>query len=124
MLALRKVKGEVVPQYAGLTRKRFDNEVFNRSNLLKYRRAMGAAKRVQPVLFLIVPPHGKGKVSRKYIGELETFLIQAGSVRNPEFSNVKGKPRPKWFIRGVTGRGAGKPPAAARKLREAMGITG
>jgi hypothetical protein len=124
VFALRRVKGETVPQYVGLTRRRFDDEVFNRSNLVKYRNAMAKTKRGQPVLFLIVSPQGKGKVSRKYIGELENFLIQAGSARNPEFRNVKGVPRPKWLIRGVTGRRAGKPPTAARKLREAMGITG
>ena len=124
VFGLRRVKGAVVPQYVGLTWKRFDNEVFNRSNLVKYRNAVDAASRGQPVLFLIVPPHGKGKVSRKYIGEVESFLIQAGSARNPGIRNVKGRPRPKWLIRGVTGRRPGKSPTAARELREAMGITG
>jgi hypothetical protein len=122
VFALRRKKGSIVPHYVGLTKRRFDREVFNRSNLRKYRGAVsnGSGK---PVLFLVVPRHGKGKVSRKYIGELETFLIQAASVVNPDVSNVKGVPRPKWSIYGVTGRRPGKPPEAAEKLRKALGIT-
>lgn len=120
---VRRAKGELVPQYVGLTRRRFDSEVFNPSNLVKYRNAMSKTGRRTPALFLIVPPHGKGKVSRKFIGELEDFLIQAGSARNSQFRNVKGVPRRKWLIQGVTGRAAGKPPMAARRFREAMGIS-
>lgn len=123
VFALLKVKGEVIPQYIGLTKRRFDNEVFNRSNLVKYQQAMGNLARGRPTLFLIVPPHRKGKISRKYIGELEHFLIQAGSARNPDVRNVKGKPRPKWLIRGVTDRRPGKASVPAR-FREMMGITG
>lgn len=123
VFALRKVKGEMIPHYVGLTKRRFDNEVFNRSNLVKYQRAMNEVARGRPVLFLIVPPHGKGKVSKKYIGPLEHFLIQAGSARNPDVRNVKGVPRPKWLIRGVTGTRAGKASVPARRFRETMGIT-
>lgn len=122
VFALRKVKGEMIPHYVGLTERRFDNEVFNRSNLAKYQRAMKGIVRGRPVLFLVVPPRGKGKVSKKYIGPLEHFLIQAGSARNPDLRNVKGVTRPKWLIRGVTGRRAVKAAVPARRFRETMGI--
>ena len=73
-------------------------------------------------MFLITPPDRKGKVSKSYIGELESLLIQTASARNPDLQNWKGVDRPKWLIRGVTGRKPGKTTIAARKFRSAMGI--
>ncbi len=116
----------IVPQDVGLTLKRFDREVFNRSNLVKYRTAMGQSGRIKPVLFLVVPPseaHVDKTVSETYIGELETFLIQAGMARNPDFTNVKGARRPRWVIRGVTGREPRTLTDAAKSFRKVMGIT-
>lgn len=84
----------MVPHYVGLTRRRFDGEVFSRSNLRKYVRAHRANKTHRAVVFLVAHPRRKGKTNGKYIGELETFLIQAGSVENPEIQNTKGAPRP------------------------------
>jgi hypothetical protein len=60
------------------------DEVFNPSNILKYRRAIETTRRGHPVLFLIVPRQRGTKVSKRHIGEVETFLIQAGAARNPE----------------------------------------
>ncbi len=120
VFALRSVKGNVVPEYVGLTRRGFAKEVFNPSNLKKYRRALSASPRHRPVLFLIAHPKRNGKLNRMYIGELETFLIQAASARNPEVKNTKGVFRPKWKIRGVTGRRPEKPPRAAAQFRAAM----
>jgi hypothetical protein len=74
------------------------------------------------LLFLVTPPKRKGKLNRSYISELESFLIGAASARNPELQNWKGVDRPKWLIRGVTERKPGKPPSAAQKFRDAMGI--
>jgi hypothetical protein len=37
VFALRRVKGALVPHYVGLTKRRFDDEVFNPSNRRKYR---------------------------------------------------------------------------------------
>jgi len=122
VFALRSKKGGFLPAYIGLTRRGFWKEVFNPSNLEKYCRAVSDARGHRPVLFLVAHPKAKGKLNRTYIGELETFLIQAGSTRNPDIRNTKGVPRPKWRIRGVTGRRPGKPPAAATKLRATMGL--
>ena len=62
VLALQRVKGAFFPQYVGMTKGRFDFEVFNRSNLVKYRKIMNnpERRRWKPVLFLIVPSHRKG----------------------------------------------------------------
>ena len=123
VFALESTKGNITPAYVGLTRRGFSKEVFNPSNLRKYCRALRDGRRRSPVLFLIVHPSAKGKLNRTYVGELETFLIQAGSAKNPEIRNTKGVARPKWRIRGVTGRRPGKQPIAATKLRSAMGIS-
>ena len=122
VLALKSVKHSLTPCYVGLTKRRFRDEVFNRSNLLKYRAAIAQNKRHRVVMFLITPPDRKGKVNQSYIGELESFLIGVASARNPELQNWKGVDRPKWLIRGVTGRTPIKPTVAAQKFRAAMGI--
>jgi hypothetical protein len=105
VLALRRVKGAFFPQCVGMTKGRFDSEVFNRSNLLKYRKIVNQPerRRCKPVLFLIVPSRRKGKVNRMFIRPLERFLIQVGSARNSAIANRKDVHRPKWSIRGVTG---------------------
>jgi hypothetical protein len=122
IFALQSPKGRIAPAYVGLTRRRFDGEVFNPSNVRKYARAQRAKKSHRPVIFLVVHPHRKGKTNGKYIGELETFLIQAGSAENPDIQNTKGVSRPKWRVRGVTGRDPGKPTSAARLLRKCLAI--
>jgi hypothetical protein len=122
VFALAGSKRNFVPYYVGLTESRFDREVFNPSNLRKYRRAIRESKKGRAALFLIVPASRKGKPSGKHFSEIEQFLIRAGAARNPEITNVKGQWRPKWTIQGVTGRSAGKPPRPARKLRKAMGL--
>jgi hypothetical protein len=122
VFALRSTKGRFVPAYVGLTRRGFAKEVFNPANLKKYCRAVANAPRCRPVLFLIAHPKAKGKLNRGYIRELETFLIQAGSRKNPDITNTKGVPRPKWKIGGVTGRRPGKPPAPARQLSATMAL--
>jgi hypothetical protein len=122
VLALKSVKGSLTPIYVGLTKRRFRDEVFNRSNLSRYGAAIAQSTRSRVVMFLITPPGRKGKVDKSYIGELESFLIQAASARNPELQHWKGVDRPKWLIRGVTGRAPGKTTIAARRFRAAMGI--
>jgi hypothetical protein len=121
VLALEKVKGELMPCYVGLTKRTFREEVFNRSNLLKYGAALAPNKRHGLMMFLITPPDSS-KMSKSYIGALESFLIQAASAQNPDLQNWKGVDRPKWLIRGVTGRTPVKPTMASRKFRAAMGI--
>lgn len=120
VFAVRGVKGIITPHYVGLTRKRFDREVFNRTNLPKYLSALSDHRRGRPVLFIIAHPH-QAKINGTYIGEVENFLIQAGWARNPALQNKKGIHRPKWLIRGVI-RSIGKPSQAARQLRSVMGI--
>ena len=122
VLALETVKHELTPCYVGLTRRTFRDEVFNRSNVLKYTASLASNKRHRLVMFLITPPDRKGKVSKSYIGELESFLIGAAQAQNPDLQNWKGVDRPKWLIRGVTDRTPGKATVAARKFRAAMGI--
>jgi hypothetical protein len=120
VFAIRSGKS-LLPHYVGLTTKCFAGEVFNRTNLPKYARAVRGRKLRRPVLFLITHP-ARTKVNERFIAELENFLIQAASARNPALQNVKGVSRPKWLIRGLTGRSNGKPTQAARELRVAMGF--
>jgi len=114
--------GGIIPHYVGLSTTGFKREVFNPSNLRKYRDAMSDYDRGRPVLFLVAHPHRKGKISYSRIRDVENFLIQAGWARNPDLQNKKGIHRPKWVIGGVIRSVAGKPTMAARRLRAAMGI--
>jgi hypothetical protein len=120
VLALESVHGSLTPCYIGLTRRRFRDEVFNRSNLSKYRAALALNETHRVVMFLITVPARKGKVSKSEIGELESLLIPSASARRPELHKPKEGGRPNWLIRWVKGRPSGT--LAARKFLAAMGI--
>lgn len=104
-----------------MTTKRFDREVFTRDNVRKYRNALRERRRGYPVLFVVAHPI-RTQINTKNIAEVEDFLIQTASVRNPAVQNVKGIRRPKWLIRGVVRSARGKPTSAARRLRSTLSL--
>jgi hypothetical protein len=120
VFALRRPKGTCVPHYVGRTKARFDREVFNRSNLVKFARVLSSAGKQHPVLFLVTTPSAGSKSVRKAINEAEAYLIRAGQNANPNIQNSKGTFRPKWEIPGVVGRTKGKQPSAARAFKKML----
>jgi hypothetical protein len=120
VFAVRRGKA-ITPHYLGLTTKRFDREVFNPANVRKYRNALRERRRGYPVLFIVAHPT-RTQINTKNIAEVEDFLIQTASVRNPAVQNVKGVRRPKWLIRGIVRSTPGKPTWAARQLRSTLSL--
>ena len=64
----------------------------------------------------------KGKVNKRAIAKVESFLIQNAMKKNPNLSNIKGKKEEHWIIEGVIRSGKGKAPLAAKKFKSAVGL--
>jgi hypothetical protein len=124
VFAVRAGKG-YTPIYVGKTdTQTFEGEAFtvtNRAN--HYNPALLDYDRGKAVLFLIVHPSGKGAVNKKFINEIETFMIDIASIKNPDLSNVKKRRQRGWRIKGAvrSHKGEGKK-ADARALRAAVGL--
>jgi hypothetical protein len=75
-----------------------------------------------PIIYFVVHPAQKGPTNIKQIRDIEDFLIQAGTAKNPDLQNIKGAQQPLWCIKGVVRSGAGKPNEAEIQLRTLFGI--
>jgi hypothetical protein len=108
------------PLYVGKAegKKGFEQEVFAPSKLLKYYEAIFSKKHKKTgkygffflVLDRTLSSGKKGKVkdyNRKAIGELETYLIHQGYIKNPDILNYHQTEinMPVWEIDGEKGQG-------------------
>ena len=121
LFGIRAGKG-FSPLYVGSATKTFKQECFNPSNRHKYLDGLADYKKCSPVMFFVVHPKQAGKTNIKEIEEIETFITQLASEKNPNLKNVKGAKRPKWSIKGVIRSGKGKPNGSAKLLRQAIGL--
>jgi len=74
-------------------------------------------------MFLLALGRRKGPLNRRVIGQVESFLIQIAEAKNQDLSNVQGRKREKWEIKGVLRGGKGRVSADARKFRKAIGLS-
>jgi hypothetical protein len=121
VLGMRAGRG-IVPYYVGKTTNSFEKECFQPTKLLKYDDALAEYRRGRPVIFFIARPVRRGQVKGKEIKQIEDFLIQVASAKNPELLNIKGKNKPKWAIAGVIRGTAGQPSTEAKEFRGMMGL--
>jgi hypothetical protein len=121
VFAIRAGKG-TTPLYVGKATRSFKQECLTPGNVRKLLDGLAAYAKGTPVLFFVRHPSQRGKTNEKQIGEIENFLIQNASIRNPNVQNVHGRKAPKWRIRGVVRSGKGKPTLAESKFRRLMGI--
>lgn len=112
----------VKPIYVGKATVSFKQETFNPTNKHKYHDGFSNYGKGTPVMYFVVHPDQKGPINVKQIGEIETFLIQAGVVRNPDLQNVMGAQRPAWNIKGVIRSSAGKLSSAEVQFRELFNL--
>jgi hypothetical protein len=98
----------LTPIYVGKATKTFKQETFNNSNKVKYHNGFSAYAKGTPVMYFVVHPAQKGPTNNKQIKDIEDFLIQAGTAKNPNLQNIKGAQQPRWSIKGVIRSGAGK----------------
>src|SRR5260370_5211073 len=122
VFAVRAGKGST-PLYVGKATKSFKRECLNPGNIRKLLDALANYAKGTPVLYFVRHPSQRGKTNEKQIGEIENFLIQSTSIRNPDVQNVHGREAPKWEIRGVIRSGQGKPTTPESTFRRLMGVT-
>ena len=122
VFAMRASKG-IRPIYVGKATKSFKQECFAPHKIAcHYGPALSNAGKGTAVMFLVVLERVKGKVSKKGIAKVESFLIQNAMKKNPNLSNIHGKKEEHWTIEGVIRGGKGKASDAARKFRGALGL--
>jgi hypothetical protein len=113
------------PVYVGKTEAQtFEYEAFSKTNRADhYNPALLDYRSGNPVLFLVIHPDGKGAVNKNYVDQIETFVIDIASIKNPDLSNVRKRKKHGWRIRGVVRayKGEGRS-APARDLRRAIGL--
>ena len=110
------------PIYVGKATKSFGQECFTGHKLKHYNRALADYARGTPVLFFVAEPMTKGRANVKAIGEIERYLITLGEAANPQLSNIQGRMRKKWGIRGVVRSGKGKPGKNVSEFRRLMNL--
>lgn len=122
VFAIRAGKG-ITPIYVGKTTRSFASECFADHKIAShYAPALARKGKGTLVMFLLVPRPRRGKPNIRLIKDLETFLIQVASAKNPELSNVQERKEAQWGISGVIRGGQGKPGKAAKALKLAVGI--
>lgn len=112
----------LTPIYVGKATRNFKQETFSQANKHKYHRGFSDYAKGRPVMFFVVHPTQKGKTNTTQIGEIEDFLIQAGTAKNPDIQNVRGTGQPKWSIKGVVRGSAGKRSAAEKNFAKLFDI--
>jgi len=108
-----EIKYHHIPYYIGTTMSSFGTECFSQKNLTRFNVSLSKYNiRHDPSLFFIIPNESENS---KDIKELKTFLIQAGRIVNPVFSDLNGK-LPAWSIKGIINS---NPLKKCRKIKEA-----
>jgi hypothetical protein len=121
VFCLRAGQG-VRPIYVGKSTNSFGQEIFADHKLRHYHSALVQSGRGTAVFYLLCYPEKKGKLNKRHIDQLETFLIKQGKFINPELRNKKKVSIDKWSIKGVIRSKQGKPSAAASDLRATLGL--
>jgi hypothetical protein len=122
VFGIRAGKG-ITPLYVGKTARCFERECFADHKVARhFNPALARKGRGTPVLFFVVPRVRRGKPNGRIIKDLESFLIQVASVKNPRLSNVQERKEARWGICGVLRGGQGKPNKAARAFKAAVRI--
>jgi hypothetical protein len=117
VFATRAAKG-FKPWYAGKTDGPMKGECFKQLNT--YNDVLFSNKKGRPVMFFVVPQGNKNKMPKKSVDDLETYLIQAGYLRNPDIRNARKKKPPLWGIQGILRSPRGRPTKATDKFSTMM----
>lgn len=73
-------------------------------------------------MFFIALPKERGRTNAALLGEVEKYLIAVGEAANPNLSNVQGRSREGWAIRGVVRGGRGRVTRDAHEFKRMMGL--
>lgn len=122
IFGMRAAKG-ITPHYVGQTKRGFYDECFTPATLLKVSNAIRQKSKGTLVLFLIIQEKVKrGPTNKKAIDDLERYLIEQASIKNPKLINKQGtKELDKWSIKGIN-EGAGKPDRETSQFKKMIGL--
>jgi hypothetical protein len=125
VFALKAPKG-LTPNYVGRATKRpLRSEAFNERNQNSIFNTLNArTKHAKLVIFLVTQKRSRGKPNLSVIDEIEEFLIANAAAKTSALLNKKGVVKESWAILGVYNAPPGKPDAAAREFKRALGIAG
>jgi hypothetical protein len=121
VFALRAGKGYRV-WYVGKATKSFERECFASHKLNHYNDVLFDGRKGTPVLFIIAPDGNKTKVPAALCDDIETLLIHAAYIENPEIKNRQKTKIPTWTIAGVVRRKKGAVSKRAQVFRTMMGL--
>jgi hypothetical protein len=121
VFALRAAKG-YQPWYVGKATKNFKQECFTDHKLRKYNEVLFDGRKGTPVMFFVAPSGNVSKVPEATCDEIETFLIQAAYVENPDIKNRQKTKIPEWTIEGVVRPDKGMPSKIAKVFKTMLGL--
>lgn len=123
LFAIRAGKG-ITPIYVGKAAKQsFEDEVFTaHKRSAHYTPALLDYAKGTAVMYFVAHPQGNGAINQTLIDQIETFLIDIASTKNPTLSNVRKKPKHKWRIKGVVRGKQGETREEAKSFKAAVGI--
>ncbi|MCP3167349.1 hypothetical protein [Myxococcus qinghaiensis] len=123
VFAMRAGRG-YTPLYVGKAAEQsFEDETFALHKLAHhYGPTLLDYKRGQPVMFFIAHPLSRGAVNKRLIDQVETFMIDAASAKNPSLSNVRKKQVHKWRVCGVVRGRRGEATRSTGALKKAVGL--
>lgn len=121
VFAIRAAKG-IKPIYIGKATKSFKQEVFTDHKRNKYNTALGSQLKGTPIMYFVILDRSRGRPNSKAIGEVETYLIQAGLKANKRLLNDRKAAVEAWQIKGVVRSSVGSPTNAALSLRQCLNL--
>lgn len=121
VFALRAAKG-FTPWYVGKAGKTLKQECFSTHKLEHYNSVLWKGNKGLPVMFFVAPAGTKNKIASGIIKDMESYLIQSATYKNPKLSNVQNKKTPEWGISGVVRGGKGRRATINGQFKTMMGI--
>ena len=121
VFALKAAQG-FRPWYIGKATKTMKQECLHHHKLAHYNKVLFTGNKGTPVMFFVVLPGTKKKVSKTVIDEMETFFIQTVLSKHPDIQNIQKTNLPTWTVKSVVRGGKGKPKQNASQFRKMIGL--
>ena len=120
VFSLRTARGSL-PFYVGKTWNSFEAEVFTPHKTSDHYQKIVMNNKGTPTLTFVSLETRQGPTPQTVIAELEKHLIEMAYMRNERLSNIQGRPKTRWSIKGVIAAGRGAPTKNERLFKELMG---